>query len=396
MNITIEKEITTAGVNSMLEGTLDGKPVLLVGVKAAYREKPQYERDLRRQYERCKAFDYQYLMKIIALEEIDGQGLCVVMEREPGRTLDAYLREGHSEDECHNVAVALAEALDYLHRNGTVHGLVCPQMVYITQQGDQVRLVPIRMYFTDALIESRNVSRYVAPEAEDGTVALDARADIFALGQILKDMKLTLPYSNVIGRATSFARSERYLDIDAFLADFDHRRSVSAGSSRSVIYILAAIVVLVIIGAVVVFMRGRASGSAPSGEPAMEMADTTQSADTTGAQGTAAMPADTTSQAPAAPVPGQTAQSGPDFLTTLVPQMHIDIDKIFQPLTVQGLSVEAKAAVSRQVNSRLTRYYRGLVRSIRKSHGALSTEEQAAFDKAYLDYVNSKKAQLMN
>lgn len=400
MNITIEKEITTAGVNSVMEATLDGKPVLLIGLKAAYREKQQYERDLRRQYERCKEFDYQYLMKMTALEEIDGQGPCIVFEREAGRTLDAYIKEGHTEDEYHGVAVQLAEALDYIHRNGAVHGMVCPQMVYITQQGDQVRLVPFRQYLTDALMESRAVSRYVAPEAEDGTVALDARADIFALGQILKDMQLTLPYSDVISRATSFARSERYIDVEAFLADFDHRRSVSKGSSRSVMYILAAIVVCLIIGAVIMFMKSRSEGSAPSGEPATEMADSTQQSDTMTEQGAAPQPADTASQMPAAgaadqSADGQNTQGQPEFLTSLVPQMHIDIDKIFQPLTVQGLSAEAKAAAVSQVNGRLTRYYKGLMRSIRSSHGALSTADQAAFDKAYLDYVNAKKAQLM-
>lgn len=399
MNITIEKEITTAGVNSLLEATLDGKSVLLIGLKATYREKPQYERDLKRQYERCKEFDYQYLMKMTALEEIDGQGPCIVLEREAGRTLDAYIKEGHTEEEYHSVAVQLAEALDYIHRNGSVHGLVCPQMIYITQQGDQVRLVPFRLYLTDALMESRAVSRYVAPEAEDGTVALDARADIFALGQILKDMQLTLPYSNVISCATSFARSERYIDVEAFLADFDHRRSVSKGSPRSMMYVLAAIVVCLIIGAVIIFMRSRSEGSAPSGEPATEMTDSTQQPDTMTRQSTAPQPVDTASQATATDNVGQDAaqstQGQPEFLTSLVPQMHIDIDKIFQPLTVQGLSPEAKAAVIKQVNARLTRYYKGLMRSIRSSHGALSTEDQAAFDKAYLDYVNAKKAQLM-
>lgn len=394
MNITIEKEITTAGVNTLQEATLDGKPVLLIGLKATYREKPQYERDLRRQYERCKEFDYQYLMKMTALEEIDGQGPCIVLEREAGRTLDAYIKEGHTEEEYHSVAVQLAEALDYIHRNGAVHGMVCPQMIYITQQGDQVRLVPFRLYLTDALMESRAVSRYVAPEAEDGTVALDARADIFALGQILKDMQLTLPYSNVISCATSFARSERYIDVESFLADFDHRRSVSKGSPRSMIYVLAAIVVCLVIGAVIIFMKSRSEGSAPSGEPATEMADSTQQSDTLTQQSAAPQPVDTASQMPTANTV-QGVQDQPDFLTSLVPQMHVDIDKIFQPLTVQGLSPDAKAAVVKQVNTRLTRYYKGLMRSIRNSHGALSTEDQAAFDKAYLDYVNAKKAQLM-
>ncbi|MGI6232045.1 MAG: protein kinase domain-containing protein [Prevotella sp.] len=399
MNITEAKVIPTSSVNSMIQATANGKPVLLIGLKEAYREKTQYQKALKRQFEKYHEMDSPYLMKMTALEDIENYGTCIVLEREPGRTLDKYLQETHSDDEKKAIILQIAEGLNYLHHNGVVHGMLYPGLVYITTQGDQVRIINFREHFTDALMESSNVARYIAPEAEDGTVALDARADIYALGQIMKDMRLPMEYSGIIQRSTGFGRSERYLDIDAFLADFDHRHS-SSGSTSPKKAALLSLVVLLLVGVCVAIwlMKSNtdsnetsqaqteqtAADSTNEGSTSTDANDATTSTEAANTQSAAANGSAETNGSAAGQYTGDLA-----FLNDLVPQMHKDLDKIFAPLAQSDLTPQAKADVMKAVNKKLKTYYKGLRRSL----GPLSDAKSAAFDKEFSSYVNQKKQQ---
>ena len=58
--MTIDNELTTASINSLSVGSDAGKPVLLVGLKEGYRDKPQYVRSLKREFSQCKDFDHPH------------------------------------------------------------------------------------------------------------------------------------------------------------------------------------------------------------------------------------------------------------------------------------------------------------------------------------------------
>lgn len=66
-----------------------------------------------------------------------------------------------------------------------------------------------------------------------------------------------------------------------------------------------------------------------------------------------------------------------EFLNRLVPQMHIDLDKIY-----------ARGGDAAAVHRRVAAYYKGLRRTL----GNLSQEQFAAFDEAFASYVTAKKA----
>lgn len=99
--------------------------------------------------------------------------------------------------------------------------------------------------------------RFIAPELKDETMSADASADIYSLGTIMKSMGLTLAYSEHIKRCCAFKRSERYTDIDEFLADFNNEKSSISMPKISVgiIKILGIAIVFVGIIAAIFLLR---------------------------------------------------------------------------------------------------------------------------------------------
>jgi serine/threonine-protein kinase len=397
MDATEVRVVPTSGVNSMMKASKDGKPVLLIGLKEAYQEKPQYQKALRSEYERCKDLDHPHLMKILGFEEVGHYGNCIVMQYEEGRPLSDYYKESHSEDEKRDIVLQIADGLDYLHKNGIVHGALNPTMIYVTKQGDQVRIVNFRQKQADDLLESSATARYVAPEAEDGTVALDGRADIYALGMIMKDLQLGTEYYNIIQRCTGFGRSERYFDIDAFLSDFDHRHS-SGGSSRAGrIVLVVALIAVIVAGAVWLVSSQMNNTNEPvqqtSEQAATEMGDSSAQAPDAAVDGA---PAESTAEPdqpqnigqPSATTP-QTYTGDQEFLNDLVPQMQKDLDKIYDRALANATTPQEKAAGMAKVRNRVKTYYRGLRGTLKgKSQDAMD-----AFDQAFASYVNQKNQQ---
>lgn len=70
--MTESKEIKTTGINMMLTGTDGGRQVLLVGLKAAYQDKPQYLKALKREYDNCHDIDHPNIVKYIEEKDVDG------------------------------------------------------------------------------------------------------------------------------------------------------------------------------------------------------------------------------------------------------------------------------------------------------------------------------------
>ena len=381
------QEIKTASIQKLTTGKDGGQDVLLVSLKEAYQSKPQYQRALKKEFDRCKDFDHQHLVKYLAMKDVEGLGTCIEMEWEDSRSLLEYLDEGHSEDEKKRVVGQIASALEYLHENGMVHGALDPAFIFITKKTDEVKVLNLRLRSADTMSMPNSSLRFIAPEAKDGTVTLDARADVYSLGMIVKTMNLGTEYDQVVNGSCSFGRSERYASIEDFMEAFEHHRysrkseETSSPVNRKMVGLVAAIAVLVVIAVVLLFSRGGQSDQQAANTDSTEVAsnDQSQSTDTTSnsVSGSVAPSADSTSDAQQTAA-AQTPQYTGDlvFLNNLVPQMHIDIDKIY-----------ASSTDPDQIHKKVAIYYKGL----RKTLGSLNEQQFAAFDKAFSDYIKSKQ-----
>ncbi len=112
-----------------------------------------------------------------------------------------------------DVAIAVAQALDHLHRNGIIHGDLRPHKVLIGPEGE-IKVTGAGLAFAFADQEEKRTlalmraAHYAAPETFEGRVP-DERSDIYSLGIILFEMLAgTVPFTGEtpIAVATRHAR----------------------------------------------------------------------------------------------------------------------------------------------------------------------------------------------
>lgn len=91
-----------------------------------------------------------------------------------------------------DIALSMAQGLDYLHRNGIVHGDLRPQKVLIGPEGE-VKITGAGLALASVAQEDRRsldlmrTAHYAAPEIFDGARP-DEQSDIYSLGIILYEM----------------------------------------------------------------------------------------------------------------------------------------------------------------------------------------------------------------
>jgi serine/threonine protein kinase len=385
--MTETNEIKNPSINLLVTGKDGAQEVLLIGLKPGYQDSTQYQRRLKLEYEQGHKIDHPNIIKYLEMKDVDGYGKCIVMEWKPARSLADYMQENHSIEERKNIIRQITDALNFLHRKGKIHGSLTPSYIYITDQEDHVKLLNFRPCYADRLSEPSESMKFRAPEAKDGTVTLDARTDIFSLGMILKELDLGPEYEDIVTCSCSLARNNRYPNVDSFRDAFEHRRHIRRGStnkrsgaanSKRMGVLIATIVALAVIVGLAFFNRD--NNHAEGGLLTSGVADSAQTAEE--------QPIDEITQPdlqPHAQGTGSTASTNQtytgelEFLNKLVPQMHIDMDKIY-----------ASGGDKASIQAKLTTYYKGL----RKALGNKTEEQFAAYDKAFMEYRAKKDAEL--
>ena len=381
-------EFNTSSINLITIEKDGGKDVLSIGLKEAYRAKPNYQRYMRQEFERGKDLDNNDIFKYIALKEDPDKGPVVETEWEDSRSLTEWLKEGHSDDEKRRVFRQVTNAISYMHSKGMVHGSLNASNVFITKKGEEVKLLTFKLRYTDIMKQPQETLKYVAPEAKDGTVGLDVRADIYSLGMMLKDMGFNAEYHNVIEKCCRFGRNERFEDVAQLMDAVDKHRfnrpadeltdaQPSVSSNKKMAIIIAIIVVLVCVAvALLVAQNGSSDGQQEPQQTeqndSITTHDTSDQDSTESEQPQAAQPTDTTQTQQADQAQGDNA-----FLNDLVPQMHADLDKIYN-----------SGADPATIHAKVGTYYKGL-RRVLKKQGKTSAQLDA-FDKAFAEYTQQK------
>lgn len=379
-------EFNTSSINLITIGKDGGKDVLMIGLKEAYRAKPNYQRYMRQEFERGKDLDNNDIFKYIALKDDPDKGPVVETEWEDSRSLAEWLKEGHSDDEKRRVFRQVANAISYMHSKGIVHGGLNASNIFITKKGEEVKLLTFKLRYTDILKQPQETLKYVAPEAKDGTVGLDVRADIYSLGMMLKDMGFSAEYHNVIEKCCRFGRNERFEDVAQLMDAVDKRRynrpadeltdaQPSISSNKKMAVIIAVIVVLVCV-AVALLVAQNGSDQSQQEPQQTEQNDSITTRDTSDQDSTNSEQPQTTQPSDS----DQQVQQNQDdntFLNDLVPQMHTDLDKIYD-----------SGADPATIHAKVSAYYKGL-RRVLKKQGKTSAQLDA-FDKAFAEYTSQK------
>ena len=371
------KVISSQGYCMIVKCRKGDQTVVLKTLKDAYRERALLRNALKREFKQCQRLNHAGIVRYQGLVEVDGYGLCIEEEYVEGRTLQAYLKESHTDDEKFGIINQIADALRYAHQQGVIHRNLKPSNVLVANQGDYVKLIDFSVLSPEDVKLTADTTRFMAPEIKDETMAADGTADIYSLGTIMKVMGLTLAYSDVIKRCCAFKRSDRYSNIDEFLADLNNE-----GPSFTMPKIGKGTVMLALIAAVVIgvgILLYNYGGALVDQVGKIDMSSVFKSDAETAPEDTVKMKpsaqSDSLSTATEQPATGKLA-----FMNKMKPALYKDLDRLF----------EKNSADKAKLTKAIKAYYKGLI----QANDTLDSEQRAEVDRVFGDYVKQKKAAL--
>ena len=371
------KVISSQGYCMIVKCRKGDQTVVLKTLKDAYRERALLRNALKREFKQCQRLNHSGIVRYQGLVEVDGYGLCIEEEYVEGRTLQAYLKESHTDDEKLGIINQIADALRYAHQQGVIHRNLKPSNVLVANQGDYVKLIDFCVLSPEDVKLTADTTRFMAPEIKDETMAADGTADIYSLGTIMKVMGLTLAYSDVIKRCCAFKRSDRYSNIDEFLADLNNE-----GPSFTMPKIGKGTVMLALIAAVVIgvgILLYNYGGALVDQVGKIDMSSVFKSDAETAPEDTVKMKpsvqSDSLSTATEQPATGKLA-----FMNKMKPALYKDLDRLF----------EKNSADKAKLTKAIKAYYKGLI----QANDTLDNEQRAELDRVFGDYVKQKKAAL--
>ena len=371
------KVISSQGYCMIVKCRKGDQTVVLKTLKDAYRERALLRNALKREFKQCQRLNHAGIVRYQGLVEVDGYGLCIEEEYVEGRTLQAYLKESHTDDEKLGIINQIADALRYAHQQGVIHRNLKPSNVLVANQGDYVKLIDFSVLSPEDVKLTADTTRFMAPEIKDETMAADGTADIYSLGTIMKVMGLTLAYSDVIKRCCAFKRSDRYSNIDEFLVDLNNE-----GPSFTMPKIGKGTVMLALIAAVVIgvgILLYNYGGALVDQVGKIDMSSVFKSDAETAPEDTVKMKpsaqSDSLSTATEQPATGKLA-----FMNKMKPALYKDLDRLF----------EKNSADKAKLTKAIKAYYKGLI----QANDTLDSEQRAEVDRVFGDYVKQKKAAL--
>ena len=369
--------IPSQGYSLIMKCHKGDQTVILKGLKEENSKRTLLRNALKREFKQCQRLNHTGIIRYQGLVEVEGYGLCIEEEFVEGRTLQAYLKEQHTDDEKIAIVNQIADVLRYAHSQGVIHRNLKPSNVLITAQGNHVKLIDFNVLSLDDVKATADTTRFMAPELKDETMTADGTADIYSLGTIMKAMGLTLAYSEVIKRCCAFKRSDRYANIDEFLTDLNHEgSSFTMPTIGKGTVMVAVIAVIVIVLGVLTYNYG---GALLNQVGKIDVSSVFKSDEETAPEDSVKVttpneqPNDSTQNA--APMTGKLA-----FLNTMKPALYHDLDNIFDKNSAD------RAKLSKAIKS----YYHGLI----QANDTLDSEQRAELDRVFGDYVKQKKAAL--
>lgn len=203
----------SSSTNIVAKARRYGRWWLLKALQPEMRDRKQYQLSQRKEFEILIELQNPGVVTAVGLEEIDGLGLCIVMEYVDSMTLKDWLETNPDYASRRSVFHKILDAVTYIHSKGIVHRDLKPSNILVSRNGINIKLIDFGLADTDShsfLKQPAGTQGYMSPEQQSLAEA-DVRNDIYSLGVIMQ--KCGLKYSRIIKKCLSDAE-HRYQTVD--------------------------------------------------------------------------------------------------------------------------------------------------------------------------------------
>lgn len=219
------EEIPAKGFNVLVRAKRRGQYWVLKGLKPEFRDTSTYQILLKKEYDILRNVQHSGIVAVEGMEEVDGYGLCIVMEWIDGETLDQWLSHKHTMQEKRKIVAQLFAAVEFVHCKQVVHRDLKPANIMITNNGHNVKIIDFGLADTDNYAifkQPAGTKGFISPEQSAGSTP-DSRNDIYSLGSILALMDMGVCYRRIVRRCHA-PIDKRYADIYAINRDIQSCR----------------------------------------------------------------------------------------------------------------------------------------------------------------------------
>ena len=233
-------------INLLACGERYGQLWFLKGLKPEFAQKKLYQDLLRKEFDIAMQLHHPNIVGVVSLERVDQLGLCIIEEWIEGKTLQQWLKAKHTVKEKLEIFCSLLAAVEHCHSLQVIHRDLKPSNIMIPYGTSQVKIIDFGLSDTDrysSLKAAAGTINYVAPEVLEKNIEINAQADIYSLGKILKDLDLPKCYNNVVLKATAANRDVRYSNVSQLQGALNE---VTSKSQQKRMLTIAALAVLAI------------------------------------------------------------------------------------------------------------------------------------------------------
>lgn len=256
------EELSSSGHNLLVKAKRFGMWFLLKSVKPEFSDNDFYSALLTKEFELGVGMQHPNIVRYYDFDEVRPYGKCIVMEFVEGISLDEFLKNNPDLHWREQIVEELLSALEYIHASGVVHKDLKPQNLLVTRNGNHLKVIDFGLSDSDtsAILKQPSGTRhYSAPEQFQSGMIVDERADVFAVGQLLKDLfpNPNLRIRRVIAQCTRQDREQRLANVAAV------RKALKRNAVSPVIYGCAVLLCLAV-GLLVLLMKTQSDNTLTS------------------------------------------------------------------------------------------------------------------------------------
>lgn len=187
------------------KGIKYGRWYVLKGLSPEFQNDAPSVAQLHKEFELLVDLHHPHIRQAVGFEEVEGLGLCIIMDFEEGVSLREWLAHRRSLKERIRVALELTDALGYIHSKGIVHRDLKPDNVLISRIGNKVKLIDFGLSDSDSyaiLKHPAGTVGYSSPEQKSTDVP-DPRNDFYSFGNLLRHLLPEKRFKPTISRCTA-------------------------------------------------------------------------------------------------------------------------------------------------------------------------------------------------